>query len=231
MQDWESMIAERNAMHGTVVTCLIADARVRNKKAAQKRIFKAHYDEDPQHFIALSREWKKEHPEENRKHQKRTTESDTRTTPSTRRRKPSGTGTTDNAKRRASSMSNDKHYPTHPGAEHPPMMTCEIPLEEYESLNRENAQLKAKLESVQASMYCDVVDANMENRRLKRALWLARALALSRFDVEEYLRKYTHCNSRFWNDGFNTFNEACEQMQKAINIAEANCRAKAEEYK
>jgi len=35
--------------------------------------------------------------------------------------------------------------------------------------------LKQKLESVQASMYCDVVDANMDNRRLKRALWLARA--------------------------------------------------------
>ena len=43
-------------------------------------------------------------------------------------------------------------------------------------LKRENEQLKAKLESVQASMYCDVVDANMENRRLKRALWLSRAL-------------------------------------------------------
>ena len=68
MQDWESMIAERNAMHGTVVTCLIADARVRNQKAEQKRIFKAHYDEDPQHFIALSRAWKKEHPEAVKKH-------------------------------------------------------------------------------------------------------------------------------------------------------------------
>ena len=37
------------------------------------------------------------------------------------------------------------------------------------------AELKQKLESVQASMYADVVDANMENRRLKRALWIARA--------------------------------------------------------
>ena len=63
-------------------------------------------------------------------------------------------------------------------------------------------------------------DKDAEIRRLKRALWLARALALSRFDVDEYLRKYTHCNSRFWNDGFNSFNEACKQMQKAINIAE-----------
>lgn len=70
MQNWESMIAERNAMHGTVVTCLISDARVRNQKAAQKRIFKEHYNQDPQHFIALSRAWKKEHPEANRQHQK-----------------------------------------------------------------------------------------------------------------------------------------------------------------
>lgn len=33
--------------------------------------------------------------------------------------------------------------------------------------DKEIAELKQKLESVQASMYCDVVDANMENRRLK----------------------------------------------------------------
>lgn len=39
--------------------------------------------------------------------------------------------------------------------------------------DKEIAQLKQKLESVQSSMYCDVVDANMENRRLKRALYKA----------------------------------------------------------
>lgn len=39
--------------------------------------------------------------------------------------------------------------------------------------DKENAELKAKLESVQASMYCDVVDANMEVRRLRRALYKA----------------------------------------------------------
>ena len=93
------------------------------------------------------------------------------------------------------------------------------------------AELKQKLEDVQASHYAEMVDAGMRERRLHRALWLARALALSQFDVDEYLRKYTHCNSRFWNDGFNTFNEACKEMQKAINIAEAKCRAKAEQYK
>ena len=42
-------------------------------------------------------------------------------------------------------MSNEKHYPLHPNQSHPPIMTCEIPLEEYESIKRENAELKAKL--------------------------------------------------------------------------------------
>lgn len=41
--------------------------------------------------------------------------------------------------------------------------------------DNEIAELKKKLESVQASMYADVVDANMDNRRLKRALYKALA--------------------------------------------------------
>lgn len=44
-----------------------------------------------------------------------------------------------------------------------------------DELNAENAQLKAKLESIQASMYADAVDLGMEIRRLKRALWLMTA--------------------------------------------------------
>ena len=52
-------------------------------------------------------------------------------------------------------------------------MTCEIPLEEYENLKRENAELKAKLESVQATAYAESVDAGMRERRLKRALYKA----------------------------------------------------------
>jgi hypothetical protein len=43
--------------------------------------------------------------------------------------------------------------------------------EVYEAI----AELKAKLESVQASAYADSVDAGMRERRLRRALWLARA--------------------------------------------------------
>lgn len=43
------------------------------------------------------------------------------------------------------------------------------------SIIDENVKLKAKLESVQASAYADSVDAGMRERRLRRALWIARA--------------------------------------------------------
>lgn len=46
---------------------------------------------------------------------------------------------------------------------------------EIAQLKAENDHLKAKLESVQASAYADSVDAGMRERRLRRALWLARA--------------------------------------------------------
>lgn len=46
---------------------------------------------------------------------------------------------------------------------------------EIAQLKSENERLKAKLESVQATAYADSVDAGMRERRLKRALWLARA--------------------------------------------------------
>lgn len=124
-------------------------------------------------------------------------------------------------------MDNTKHYPTHPGAEHPPIMTCEIPLEEYESLKRENAELKAKLESVQATAYTESVDAGMRERRLKRALWLARAELCHRLDVDKYLRK--HCNS-WYNENCLTWHEACVAMEVKMCKVESKCRAKAESY-
>lgn len=106
-------------------------------------------------------------------------------------------------------MSNEKHYPLHPNQSHPPIMTCEIPLEEYESLKRENAELNAKLESVQATAYAESVDAGMENRKLKRALWLARA------------ERAKEMCQRLLIQGFDP---------KWENV-ERKCRAKAEQYK
>ena len=90
------------------------------------------------------------------------------------------------------------------------ILTCEV----VEKYGKENAELKAKLENVQASMYCDVVDANMENRRLKRALWIARAERA----------KTEHLSKIMYSTLFRDF------IEKWVNV-ERKCRAKAEEYK
>ena len=47
--------------------------------------------------------------------------------------------------------------------------------EAFDRLEAENAELKQKLEDVQASHYAEMVDAGMRERRLRRSLWLARA--------------------------------------------------------
>lgn len=77
-------------------------------------------------------------------------------------------------------------------------------------------ELKAKLESVQASMYCDVVDANMENRRLCRTLWLARALRAR--DIQ-----------RWWIAA--TCAKITERACSVWNNVEHKCLKKAEEFK
>ena len=78
------------------------------------------------------------------------------------------------------------------------------------------AKLKQELEDVQASMYVDVVDANMENRKLRRALWMARALRAR--DIQ-----------RWWIAV--TFSKTTERACSVWNNVERKCRAKAEEYK
>ena len=70
------------------------------------------------------------------------------------------------------------------------------------------AELKAKLDDVQATAYAESVDAGMENRRLKRALWLARAKSAE-----------------------NAVTNWCPECMKKWNEVERKCRAKAEEYK
>ena len=90
------------------------------------------------------------------------------------------------------------------------------------------AELKQKLESVQASMYADVVDANMENRRLRRALFIAHAIK---------------AKFKWWWMSECKHNESCKllpdqrKIKKFTNSAwvcsksQEKCRAKAEEYK
>ena len=77
--------------------------------------------------------------------------------------------------------------------------------------DNEIKELKAKLENVQASMYADVVDANMENRRLKRALWLARA-EIARTSAWVFWNRKDDYNYNKWKK------------------VERKCRAKAKEY-
>ena len=56
--------------------------------------------------------------------------------------------------------------------------------DELQQLQYDVATLKNKLENVQNSMYCDIVDANMSNRRLKHALWSSiRRRAIAEFAV------------------------------------------------
>lgn len=45
MQDWESMIAERVAAHGVVVTCREQDPRRRNKRRKDLRFYERHKNE------------------------------------------------------------------------------------------------------------------------------------------------------------------------------------------
>lgn len=78
----------------------------------------------------------------------------------------------------------------------------------------EIAELKQKLENVQASMYADVVDAGMRERRLKRVLWLARAERA----------KTEHLSKIMYSTLYRDF------IAKWVNV-ERKCRAKAEEYR
>ena len=83
--------------------------------------------------------------------------------------------------------------------------------------------LKQKLENVQASMYCDVVDANMDNRRLRRALWIARA--------KRAIEKIAWF--KLWNASISTMNpeDGARQEFDKWRKALGKFLKKAEEYK
>ena len=98
-------------------------------------------------------------------------------------------------------------------------------------------ELKEKLENVQASMYADVVDANMENHRLKRALWLARAKRAEARKNYWYVRSIIQGDKDLWSiDGSAVKYIGCIKRSnfewlKIWSEVERKCRAKAEEYK
>ena len=83
------------------------------------------------------------------------------------------------------------------------ILTCEV-IEKY---GKENAELKQKLEDVQASAYAESVDAGMRERRLRRALYKA-------------------CVNWAHHRVFVRFNS----NEKAWENMERKCREKAEHY-
>ena len=88
------------------------------------------------------------------------------------------------------------------------------------------AELKTKLEDVQATAYAESVDAGMENRRLKRALWLARAeRAVAEQTVDEWSRYKEKHPFGSWRA------DPLEYWMQAWICVEKICRKKAEEYK
>lgn len=95
------------------------------------------------------------------------------------------------------------------------------------------AEFKAKLESVQATAYTESVDAGMRERKLKRAMWLARAK-----EAWSNARWFNLCNPCYVRNrqGFTPNNENQKQMDSIewARLFYNNYKkliAKAEEYK
>ena len=98
------------------------------------------------------------------------------------------------------------------------------------------AELKTKLEDVQATAYAESVDAGMRERKLKRALWLARAdkaesEARGWYHSSAYIIKYDglhNIKGVLYGKGFKRYPD--KWMMLWIKI-ERLCLDKAEEYK
>ena len=87
------------------------------------------------------------------------------------------------------------------------------------------AEKDEEIESLKASHYAEMVDAGMENRRLKRALWRAIALFCAR-SCEYFNGIMSHCLM-----GQDDLYRKCEEKKNKYLHAMYKCRAKAEEYK
>ena len=98
---------------------------------------------------------------------------------------------------------------------------CEV----YEAVEVDAAiaELKQKIEDAKATAYAESVDAGMENRRLKRALWRARA--------NRALEKIAWF--KLWNASISTMNpeDGARQEFDKWKKALGKFLAKAEKYK
>ena len=101
-------------------------------------------------------------------------------------------------------------------------------IDEISRLRAENAELKQNLEDAKATAYAESVDAGMENRRLKRALWIAHEYKA------KFKRWWLHlaldCEASAIRPDTKTLNRIREKIGNCEK-SERKCRAKAEEYK
>lgn len=93
--------------------------------------------------------------------------------------------------------------------------------------------LKQKLEDVKASHYAEMVDAWMENRRLRRALWVTRT-AMAKSEKDRWNTHIDCGNKRNRKDpAFIKTGKLLEvsEWRKLWADNERKCQAKAEEYR
>lgn len=101
------------------------------------------------------------------------------------------------------------------------ILTCEV----VEKYGKENAELKKKLDDVQASHYAESVDAGMRERRLRRALYKACA---------DWAKCEERINNRDAYEASEYLPSAEDKFRKRAerwSEVERRCRAKAEQYK
>ena len=107
--------------------------------------------------------------------------------------------------------------------------------EQLAEKDKEIEELKQKLEDVQASAYADSVDAGMRERKLCRALLIARA---EHYKMREFIAREEGnlSNQMSWSRVLRerTYNQWVAQLLRIANLANKlknKCLAKAEEYR
>ena len=97
--------------------------------------------------------------------------------------------------------------------------------EEYDKETQLTDALKDEIESLKASHYAEMVDAGMRERRLRRALWLARAWFCGR-SSEYFSGMASRC--KIGQEDF--YREVSERATKYMKLS-YKCQARAEKYK
>ena len=100
--------------------------------------------------------------------------------------------------------------------------------QKLEDVNELIKTARKMLEDAKATAYAESVDAGMENRRLKRALWLARAERARTEQCYENYSFYIHRHQKTMYGG--TYRPYIAWLEKWIEV-ERKCRAKSEEWR